>query len=67
MLPLFTLKLNHKLVPGLVTMGVFDGTYPCLTAATSGDKVWGIDHDQEGSWMHLVIQNIYFSWLQLIA
>ena len=39
MLPLFTLKLNHKLVPGLVTLGVFDGTYPCLTAATSGDKV----------------------------
>ncbi|KAF0313264.1 Bardet-Biedl syndrome 2 [Amphibalanus amphitrite] len=39
MLPLFTLKLNHKLVPGLVTLGVFDGTYPCLTAATSGDKL----------------------------
>ncbi|XP_037069324.1 Bardet-Biedl syndrome 2 protein homolog [Pollicipes pollicipes] len=39
MLPLFTLKLNHKLVPGLVSLGVYDGTYPCLTAATSGDKL----------------------------
>ncbi|EFA06343.1 Bardet-Biedl syndrome 2 protein homolog [Tribolium castaneum] len=37
--PVFTLELNHKIVPGLVTIGKYDGTHPCLTAATTADKV----------------------------
>lgn len=37
--PVFTLELEHKLVPGLVTLGKYDGTHPCLTAATTADKV----------------------------
>lgn len=37
--PVFTLELNYKLVPGLVTIGKYDGTHPCLTAATTADKV----------------------------
>lgn len=37
--PVFTLELNYKIVPGLVTVGKYDGTHPCLTAATTADKV----------------------------
>lgn len=37
--PVFTLELEHKLIPGLVTLGKYDGTHPCLTAATTADKV----------------------------
>ncbi|KAJ3649377.1 hypothetical protein Zmor_021125 [Zophobas morio] len=37
--PVFTLELNYKLVPGLVTIGKYDGTHPCLTAATTADKI----------------------------
>ncbi|KAJ8966048.1 hypothetical protein NQ317_018129 [Molorchus minor] len=35
----FTLELNYKIVPGLVTLGKYDGTHPSITAATSTDKV----------------------------
>ncbi|XP_066249120.1 Bardet-Biedl syndrome 2 protein-like [Euwallacea similis] len=37
--PVFTLELGHKILPGLVTIGKYDGTHPCLTAATNTDKV----------------------------
>ncbi|KAK9872406.1 hypothetical protein WA026_017865 [Henosepilachna vigintioctopunctata] len=37
--PVFTLELNYKIVPGLVTVGKYDGTHPCLSAATTTDKV----------------------------
>lgn len=37
--PVFTLELNYKIITGLVTIGKYDGTHPCLTAATSADKV----------------------------
>ncbi|XP_050507781.1 Bardet-Biedl syndrome 2 protein-like [Diabrotica virgifera virgifera] len=37
--PVFTLELNYKIVPGLVTIGKYDGTHPCITAATTTDKV----------------------------
>ncbi|KAG5882214.1 hypothetical protein JTB14_024725 [Gonioctena quinquepunctata] len=37
--PVFTLEVNCKIVPGLVTLGKYDGTHPCITAATSTDKV----------------------------
>ncbi|XP_048518125.1 Bardet-Biedl syndrome 2 protein homolog, partial [Dendroctonus ponderosae] len=37
--PVFTLELGYKILAGLVTIGKFDGTHPCLTAATSTDKV----------------------------
>ncbi|KAJ8980338.1 hypothetical protein NQ317_008046 [Molorchus minor] len=37
--PTFTLELNYKIVPGLVTLGKYDGTHPSITAATSTDKV----------------------------
>lgn len=37
--PVFTLELNHKIIPGLIAIGKYDGTHPCLTAATTADKV----------------------------
>ncbi|CAG9855973.1 unnamed protein product [Phyllotreta striolata] len=37
--PVFTLELNYKIIPGLVTVGKYDGTHPCITAATTTDKV----------------------------
>lgn len=37
--PVFTFDLNSKIVPGRVTVGKYDGTHPCLTVATTADKV----------------------------
>uniref|UniRef100_A0AAQ6IFS2 Bardet-Biedl syndrome 2 protein homolog n=1 Tax=Anabas testudineus TaxID=64144 RepID=A0AAQ6IFS2_ANATE len=39
LVPIFTLKLNHKINPRMVTIGKFDGVHPCLTAATQAGKV----------------------------
>lgn len=39
LVPIFTLKLNHKVNPRMVTVGTFDGVHPCLTAATQAGKV----------------------------
>lgn len=41
LVPIFTLKLNHKINPRMVTIGKFDGVHPCLTAATQAGKVGG--------------------------
>uniref|UniRef100_A0A1A8CM88 BBSome complex member BBS2 n=1 Tax=Nothobranchius kadleci TaxID=1051664 RepID=A0A1A8CM88_NOTKA len=40
MVPVFTLKLNHKINPRMVAVGKFDGVHPCLTAATQAGKVF---------------------------
>ena len=40
LVPSFTLKLDDGILPGLVVVGKYDGTHPCLTAATSGGKVF---------------------------
>ena len=37
--PIFTLNLNHKLLPGRIAIGEFDGEHPCLVAATTGERV----------------------------
>ncbi|KAL1131419.1 hypothetical protein AAG570_011036 [Ranatra chinensis] len=37
--PLYTLQLNQTFIPGLVTIGKYDGSHSCITAATNGDKV----------------------------
>ncbi|XP_058849862.1 Bardet-Biedl syndrome 2 protein homolog isoform X2 [Acipenser ruthenus] len=39
LVPVFTLKLNHKINPHMVTVGKYDGMHPCLTAATQAGKV----------------------------
>ena len=39
LVPIFTLKLNQKIFPRLVTVGNYDGKHPSLTAATNGGKV----------------------------
>ncbi|KAM9607566.1 BBSome complex member BBS2 isoform 1-T1 [Trichechus inunguis] len=40
LLPVFTLKLRHKIIPRMVAIGRYDGTHPCLAAATQADKVF---------------------------
>lgn len=37
--PVFNLEISHQIVPGLVVIGKYDGTHPCMTAATVTDKV----------------------------
>ena len=37
--PIFTLNLNQKVLPGRVTVGEYDGKQACLTAATTAEKV----------------------------
>ena len=41
LLPIFTLNLGQKILPGRVTIGEYDGKHPCLTAATGAEKVGG--------------------------
>lgn len=37
--PVFNLELSYQIIPGIVTIGKYDGTHPCMTAATPTDKV----------------------------
>jgi len=37
-IPLFSLQLRHSIIPHLVTIGKYDGSHYCLTAATSENK-----------------------------
>lgn len=39
LVPIFTLKLNHKVIPRMVALGHYDGKHPCLTCATTAGKV----------------------------
>ncbi|XP_022711587.1 Bardet-Biedl syndrome 2 protein homolog [Varroa jacobsoni] len=36
----FTFNLAHKILPRRVAIGRFDGTHPCIVAATSADKIF---------------------------
>ncbi|XP_014812868.1 PREDICTED: Bardet-Biedl syndrome 2 protein isoform X2 [Calidris pugnax] len=40
LVPVFTLKLSHKILPRMVALGRYDGTHPCLAAATQAGKVF---------------------------
>eukprot|EP00794_Sanderia_malayensis_P016830 gene16830-18528_t len=40
LVPIFTLKVNHKIHPRMVSVGKYDGKHPCLTAATTANKVF---------------------------
>ena len=39
LLPVFTLNFNQKMLVGRVCIGEYDGEHPCLTAATTAEKV----------------------------
>ncbi|XP_059160639.1 Bardet-Biedl syndrome 2 protein homolog [Physella acuta] len=39
LVPIFSLKLNHKVIPRTVAVGHYDGTHPALTCATAAGKV----------------------------
>ncbi|XP_014663273.1 PREDICTED: Bardet-Biedl syndrome 2 protein homolog isoform X2 [Priapulus caudatus] len=40
LVPVFDFKLKHRINPRMVTVGKYDGIHPCLTAATTGGKVF---------------------------
>ncbi|ELU16233.1 hypothetical protein CAPTEDRAFT_171644 [Capitella teleta] len=40
LVPVFTLKLSHKINPRMVAIGHYDGKHPCLTCATTAGKVF---------------------------
>ncbi len=46
LVPVFTLKLNHKVHPRMAAIGLYDGKHPCLTCATTAGKVcfFSFDH-----------------------
>ena len=39
LVPIFTLKLNHKIHARAVALGRYDGKHPCLTGGTTAGKV----------------------------
>ena len=39
-LPAFTLDFNHTVLPGLVTVGTFDGRTPMLACGTTGGRAF---------------------------
>ena len=39
LVPVFSMKLSHKIYPRMVAIGKYDGIHPCLTAATTANKV----------------------------
>lgn len=49
LLPVFTLKLRHKISPRMVAIGRYDGTHPCLAAATQAGKVTAPTRTKPGS------------------
>lgn len=39
LVPIFNLKIHHKVNPRMVTVGKYDGKHPALTCATTAGKV----------------------------
>lgn len=39
LVPIFTLKLSHKIHARTAALGRFDGKHPCLTGGTTAGKV----------------------------
>lgn len=39
LIPVFSMKLSHKVFPRMVAVGKFDGKHPSLSAATIANKV----------------------------
>ncbi|XP_020386801.1 Bardet-Biedl syndrome 2 protein homolog isoform X1 [Rhincodon typus] len=56
LVPVFSLKLNHRINPRMVTVGKYDGTHPCLTAATQAGKIF--IHNPHTRSQHFVSNNL---------
>ncbi|XP_038609928.1 Bardet-Biedl syndrome 2 protein isoform X3 [Tachyglossus aculeatus] len=61
LLPVFTLKLHHKITPRMVAVGRFDGSHPCLAAATQAGKVF--IHNPHSRGQHLNVPRVIQSSL----
>lgn len=74
LLPVFTLKLRHKISPRMVAIGRYDGTHPCLAAATQAGKVTALTRTPASSRSrpsrcpapcpHCLATGHYCPWLQ---
>lgn len=62
LLPVFTLKLRHKINPRMVAVGRYDGTHPCLTAATQAGKVF--IHNPHTRSQHFTASKVFQSPLE---
>ncbi|XP_036201050.1 Bardet-Biedl syndrome 2 protein [Myotis myotis] len=62
LLPVFTLKLRHKISPRMVAIGRYDGTHPCLAAATQAGKVF--IHNPHTRSQHISAPRVYQSPLE---
>uniref|UniRef100_G1P3P7 Bardet-Biedl syndrome 2 protein homolog n=1 Tax=Myotis lucifugus TaxID=59463 RepID=G1P3P7_MYOLU len=62
LLPVFTLKLRHKISPRMVAIGRYDGTHPCLAAATQAGKVF--IHNPHTRSQHFSASRVYQSPLE---
>lgn len=59
--PVFTLQLDHKILPGMVAVGKYDGEHPCLTCATNAGKVMRLgfySNSQKGLWRHFYVLRV---------
>ncbi|XP_070616598.1 BBSome complex member BBS2 [Erythrolamprus reginae] len=59
LVPVFSLKLSHKILPRGVALGRYDGTHPCLTAATQAGKVF--IHNPHGRGQHTSMNRLALS------
>lgn len=59
LVPIFTLKLGHKIHPRTAAVGKFDGVHPCLTGATTAGKVRTIFA------FHLKIHALNYIYIQI--
>ncbi|XP_016076530.1 PREDICTED: Bardet-Biedl syndrome 2 protein isoform X2 [Miniopterus natalensis] len=62
LLPVFTLKLRHKIIPRMVAVGRYDGTHPCLAAATQAGKVF--IHNPHTRSQHFSVPRVFQSPLE---
>uniref|UniRef100_A0A9L0JHI5 Bardet-Biedl syndrome 2 protein homolog n=1 Tax=Equus asinus TaxID=9793 RepID=A0A9L0JHI5_EQUAS len=62
LLPVFTLKLRHKISPRMVAVGRYDGTHPCLAAATQAGKV--LIHNPHTRSQHFSASRVFQSPLE---
>lgn len=68
LVPIFTLKLGHKIHTRRVTIGKYDGEKPCLTAATTAGKVFvhnPHNQSQEGGRATTVSGNVDINLLNI--
>lgn len=69
LVPVFTLDLKQKVLPGRVCIGKYDSAHACLTASTTADKVRE-PCAREGSCIpvsHVIVQDLMLGVLYVVC